>query len=158
MKTKPLNITCTPDFSRIHYRDLEDFLGHTYGVRGVNVLKRGGFTKWDHPIYHIKKIHSIECLPPKERIHCIRRGNLQTILITLCVDSHIPPGKYILDTEPRPEPLDQYKKLLRQHRDPLHRECIQFKNRHSDDRHFRRVSRVIDQTLCVWLRRRSEPT
>jgi len=153
MKKPQLNIVYTPNCWRIHYLNLEDFLRSVYGLRDFDILKRAKVIHGDFPVYIITKSLTFTRTKTKE----LRRASINQILTTLCVDGHILPGTYVLDTTPPKSPIKQYKQLLLTHRDPLHPACIQFKNRHLDNRYFCQMCRQIDHTFCEWLRNESEP-
>jgi len=156
MATKRLKIVYTTNSKRVHYRDLENFLVWVYHLRDFNVLRAAGATNGLYPEYLIEKVLPVSLLDRAAQVRNGRPANLALILTTLCVDSHIPPGRYVLDTKRLPAPIEVYKSLLRQHLDPLHPECIRFKSLHRNEPRFRKLSRVIDRSLTEWLKEQPE--
>jgi len=156
MPTRRLEIVYTTNSKRVHYQDLEDFLARIYHLQGFNTLRAAGATHGLYPEYLIERVLPNSLLTRAALIRTGRPGDLALILTTLCVDGHIPPGRYVLDTAKRPAPIEAYKSLLRQHLDPLHPECSRFKNRHHSNPHFRKMSRVIDRSFTEWLKEHPE--
>lgn len=156
MSTRRLEIVYTSNSKRVHYRDLEDFLARVYHFRRFNALRAAGATHGLCPEYLIERVLPAGLLDRAAQIRTGRPADMCLVLTTLCVDGHIPPGKYVLDTKKRPAPLEVYQSLLRQHLDPLHPECIHFKNRHRRDPRFRKLSRVVDRSLTEWLKEQPE--
>lgn len=151
-----LQITHTPPFHRIYYRDLETYLAQVYRVNGFNVLKAAGVTHNIYPEYLIQGVIPKQLRQEAARIRVGAKSSLILTLETLCVDGHIPPGHYIIDTYRETPPLDIYKRLLQRHLDPMHPECIHFKERHLGNSHFRKLARVIDLSLVEWLKKQPE--
>lgn len=151
-----LPIIHAPPFSRIGYRDLEAYLTRVYHLAGFHVLKAAGTAPGINPEYLVRGVIPEHLQPEAARIRAGYRGDLALILETLCVDSYIPPGHYIIDTRREPPPLEVYKRLLRRHLDPLHPECIRFKEQHRANAYFRKLARVIDRSLMEWLKKQPE--
>ena len=151
-----LPIIYTPPFHRVHYRDLEIYLTRVYRVNNFNVLKAAGVTHGICPEYLIQGVIPSQLRQEAARIRVGAKGSLILTLETLCVDGHIPPGCYVIDTHPKIPPLDTYKRLLRQHLNPMHPECIDFKEEHQGDSHFQKLIRIIDRSFMEWLEKHSE--
>ncbi len=153
MSQHKLKITHSPPFRRIHYRALEVYLSRVYHLTGFSALKAAGVAHGLTPEYLIGTK-----IPPhlQAKARKIRAGspclNLNLVLTVLCADNHIPAGQYILDTHRKPDPIEMYKHLLQQTHDPIHPECVRFKERHRSDPRFRRKARIIDQSLIEWLK------
>jgi len=156
MATKRLKIVYTTNSKRVHYRNLKNFLSWVYHLRDFNVLRAAGATHGLYPEYLIKRALPASLLDHAARVRAGRPADLSLILTTLCVDGHVPPGRYVLDTTKRPAPIEVYKSLLRRHLDPLHPECIRFKNRHRSNPRFRKMSRVVDRSFIEWLKEHPE--
>lgn len=162
MPQKSLPIAYIPPFHRVHYRALETYLARVYRLNSFNVLKAAGAVHGLYPEYLIQ-----ETVPPSLRalaIH-IRTGtrtgarcnDLGLILTVLCADGHIPAGRYVIDTQREPGPLETYKTLLQRTLDPLDPECVRFKEKHRGNSRFRKKTRIIDRSLVEWLKQqRSE--
>ncbi len=154
MPHQKLKIIHAPPFYRIHYQALESYLAHVYRLTGFNILQSIGTTHGIHPEYLIEGVIPDRLQAQADRIRTGRRADLALILTVLCTDGHIPPGQYVIDTNRPQPPLEAYKRLLRKHLNPLHRECVQFKERHRADNNFRKIARVIDHSLLEWLKSR----
>jgi hypothetical protein len=97
-------------------------------------------------------------IPPhlKAAADRIRAGgrcrDLGLALTVLCADRHIPAGQYIIDTRREEDPVEAYKRLLQQTRDPLHPDCVRFKTEHRKAPRFRKRAGIIDRSLVEWLK------
>jgi hypothetical protein len=155
-QNQPLPITNIPPFYRVRRHDLEVFLTRIYRLAGFDILKAAGAVPGVNPEYLVQGMIPETFQTDAARIRAGRPGKLALILEVLCVDGHIPPGHYIINTHRDPPPLEVYKRILRQHLDPMHPECIRFKERHRANSHFRKLARVIDRSLIEWLEKQPE--
>jgi hypothetical protein len=154
MPRQKLKITFIPPFYRVHYLALEGFLACVYRLTNYSVLRAAGATHGLYPEYLVQGVVPRSLRAQAGRIRAGSPcGDLGLILTVLCADGHIPAGQYIIDTRRKPGPLEVYKTLLQETLDPLAPECVQFKERHRKDAHFRKKARVIDQSLIEWLKR-----
>jgi hypothetical protein len=137
---------------RIKYRQLEAFLKKTYRMDDFDLLFAIGQVNGICPEYSVQAV-----IPPHlmRQAASIRRGhrtkNLNLILNVLCVDNHIPAGKYIIDTHKEPRPIDIYTSLIRRHQNPEHPECRSFKAQHRHERGFREQAAIIDKAVTDFL-------
>lgn len=153
--TRPtLEIVYTPPFQRVYYRALEAYLSSVYHLRRFNILRATGASHGVCPEYHIGEV-----IPPHLQADAarIRTGarcrDLGLALTVLCADKCIPAGRYIIDTHQEQDPIEVYKSLLQRTLDPIHLDCVRFKERHRSVRGFRKKVRVIDRSLIEWLKR-----
>lgn len=141
-----LRATLIPTY-KVHHRDLEQYLFQVYGVQDYDVLLAAHITPGVTMEFQVS-----DCTPPtgamRQRADELRAGrrvsSLAVVLSTLAVDRYIPPGKYVITTEPAPLPIDEYRELLTLHGTPDAEECINFKNRHQRDRNFMKHAATID--------------
>lgn len=152
--TQPkLEIVDTPPFKRVHYRALEVYLTRVYRLTRFDALKAAGTTHGVYPEYRISAK-----IPPhlQEAANRIRTGrrchDLSLALTVLCADRHIPAGQYIIDTRQEEDPIEVYKRLLQRTLDPIHPDCVRFKETHRSTRRFRKRAAIIDRSLIAWLK------
>jgi hypothetical protein len=94
---------------RVHYRRLEEYLAKVYRMEGFDFLLASGAVPGLIPEYAVSPT-----LPPAQDAHdradAIRSGrrtrDVALILNVLCRDGFIPAGRYIIDTRPKPSPID----------------------------------------------------
>lgn len=160
MARPKLKIVNTPPFQRVHYRALEVYLAKVYRLTRFDALKAAGATHGIYPEYRIDAE-----IPPhlQEAANRIRTGrrcrDLGLALTVLCADRHISAGQYIIDTRREADPIKVYKHLLQRTLDPIHPDCVRFKELHRDARRFRKKAAIIDRSLVAWLKqeRSGEP-
>ena len=154
MSQSKLKITRTPPFRRVHYQTLETYLIQVYRFTKFSVLKAAGISHGVYPEYRIEAEIPPHLQAKAKRIragtHC---GNLGLALTVLCADGHIPAGLYVIDTRRKPDPIEAYKHLLQQTHDPIHPECVRFKEKHRNVPRFREGVGVIDRALVEWLKK-----
>lgn len=153
--TQPkLEIVDDPPFRRVHYRALEVYLAKVYRLTRFNVLKTAGVSHGIYPEYHIGTE-----IPPHLQAAAdqIRTGahchNLGLVLTVLCADHYIPADQYIIDTRRKEDPIKAYKRLLQQTLNPIHPDCVRFKEKHRSIPRFRKRARIIDRSLVEWLKK-----
>lgn len=140
---------------RVHYTDLETYLGAVYRMRDFQFFKATGFAPGLVPEYTVTGV-----LPPswesQNKAERIRNGqrtsDLLLILNVLCLDGFIPAGKYLIDTKVKTPPLEVYRALLETHRNPRANECVQFREKHRNDKDFTKKAAVLDNAVDEWLR------
>jgi len=154
-KPKPkLTAIHLPHF-RVHHTDLEKYLETVYRMRDFRFFKATGFTPGLIPEYRVSGN-----LPPawesKNKAERIRSGqrtsDMLLILNVLCLDGFIPAGHYLIDTKPKPKPIEIYRALLERHRDPLARECVQFREKHRTTPGFSKQAAVFDNAVVEWIK------
>lgn len=152
-----LPVTQKATHYRVHYLTLERHIAQVYHLQGFNVLHASKATTGLYPEYLIEAGVPANYQSEAKRI---RRGgsssNLALILAMLHDDGDLPTGRCIIDTTPPQPPLEAYKQLLQNTLDPLHPACIALKERHRDDKNFRKQARVIDSSLLNWLKNQSK--
>lgn len=149
----PLEVTAIPVY-RVNYRTLQDYLKKVFGME-VKLMQVLGLTPGMAPVYTVSatkpcpvckgvsgrecnqcygsgRVKNVAAINHAQQCDNIRRGyhskNMNMIFYVLCLDGFIPPGQYILDTS-RPESrLERYRELVEEHKDPLHRVCVDFRN------------------------------
>jgi hypothetical protein len=136
---------------RVKQRKLEEYVTLVYRMRDFDFLKATGYTPGMIPEYQVTGTLP-ESYFARRQVDAIRRGDrvrdIPLILNTLAADGHIPPGKYLIDTHPEPPPIDLYTFLLRSTEDPLHPDCLAFKEEHKADRTFMEQSIHLDRA-CI---------
>ena len=153
MPRKSLPIAYIPPFHRVHYRALEAYLARVYRLTGFNILKAAGATHGLYPEYLVQGVIPRDLQAQAGRIRTgAHYSNLSLILTVLCADGHIPAGRYVIDTQREPEPLEVYKTLLQRTLDPLDPKCVRFKEKYRGNSHFRKKARIIDRSLVEWLK------
>jgi len=154
--TQPkLEIVDIPPFRRVHYRALEVYLAKVYNLTRFNVLKTAGASHGMGLEYHISTEIPSHLQVEADEIRTGRRGrNLGLVLTVLCADHHIPAGQYVINTHREEDPIEAYKRLLQQTLDPIHRDCVRFKEKHRSTPRFRKKARVIDRSLIEWLKKK----
>lgn len=157
MKKSPrpkLPVIARPPFFRVHYLALERHLSHVYKLHNFRVLEAAGAGHGLCPEYLIRGEIPAEWRSLTNRI---RTGapstDLWLILTMLCADGDIPSGWYVIDTKRLRTPLSVYKETLQRTLDPLHHECVQLKEQHRNNAHFRKAARIIDRSLLDWLKK-----
>lgn len=155
-RPKPkLTMIHLPHF-RVHHSDLETYLGTIYRMRGFDFFKATGLTPGLIPEYSVTG-----ALPPafesKNKAakirHGQRTGDIALILNVLCLDGFVPAGHYLIDTKPKPKPIEVYRALLEKHRDPLASECVRFRDKHRGTPGFRKQAAAFDKAVADWLRK-----
>ena len=132
---------------RVHYLDLQVYLARVYRMRNYDLLKATGITNGMFPEYLVTGI-----LPEAKNINQqtdnIRRGRrtrqLGLVLDVLCTDGFIPVGKYVIDTTLPPDPFLVYTRLIDEHQDPNHTECVAFRKQHRSPE-FQRRAKILDK-------------
>jgi hypothetical protein len=132
---------------RVHYMDLQAYLAKVYRMQGYDILKATGATNGMFPEYLVTG-RMPDARNIGQQVDNIRRGRrtrqLALILDVLCRDGFIPPGKYVIDTTLPPDPYLVYTKLIGEHQDPNHPECVEFREKQrSPD--FKRRAKVLDK-------------
>ena len=157
MKKSPrpkLPVIARPPFFRVHYLALERHLSRIQAPQLPRVGSRRSQPRALSRIPHKREI------PAEWRslTNRIRTGapstDLWLVLTMLCVDGDIPSGWYVIDTKRLRTPLSVYRETLQRTLDPLHHECVQLKERHRNNAHFRKAARIIDRSLLDWLKKK----
>jgi len=149
-----LEIVNIPPFRRVHYRALEVYLAKVYRLTRFNALKASGASHGICPEYLIDAKIPPHLQTDADRVRAgVRCRNLGLALTVLCADRHIPAGQYLIDTRREEDPIEVYKRLLQRTLDPIHPDCVRFKERHRSAPRFRKKARVIDRSLIEWLKK-----
>jgi hypothetical protein len=132
---------------RVHYLDLQAYLAKVYRMKGFDLLKAAGAVHGLCPEYIVTG-RVPQAANAGQQMDNIRRGritrNVDLILNVLCVDGFIPKGKYVIDTKKPPNPIEEYTRMLNDHMDPNHPDCVTFKKKHpSSD--FQRRAKLMDK-------------
>jgi hypothetical protein len=143
---------------RVHYTALEEYLVKVYQMREYDFLVAAGCVPGTVPQYEVRGE-----LPPAwdgaAQANRIRAGqrtrNVALILNVLCIDGFIPAGTYIIDTKPRPAPIELYRRLLYKTRDPHHAECVQFRQTHREPE-FQEQASLLDKAVLEWQKSQTE--
>lgn len=80
-----------------------------------------------------------------------RTRDLAAVLNVLCADGFIPAGKYALDTRARVSPVEAYRRLLEEVRNPAAAVCVAFRDKHHADADFRKKAGLMDAAVSEWL-------
>ncbi len=144
-----LKMTVTPH-CRVHYRDLEHYIGlvlkiKNYDVRGATGA-RGAMT----PEFAVTGV-----LPPAnnmgQQVFDIRCGfstrNLGLILNVLCIDGFIHPGIYVIDMTEDRMPIEEYRKVLNDSHDLLDPRCLKIKKENKGNKGFAKMAKVLDEQI-----------
>jgi len=140
---------------RVHYRHLEAYLVEVYRMREFDFFLATGVTPGMAPEYNV-----VPELPPawecEQRANKIRAGrrtkDVSLILTVLCIDGFIPAGTYVIDTRKPTPPIDVYRALLQQTRDPLDPKCVKYRETHQSDQEFTKKAAELDHAVIEWLR------
>lgn len=129
---------------RVHYTDLEEFVNKVLNTE-FKFLKSAGMTHGMIPEYRVDG----QILANDRRVSQIRNGRIgQSVGLMLNVLAHdgkISKGDYVIDTYKKPHPMDVYRQLLEDHRDPNHPECRRLRRQHQRDKVFTRNAALLDE-------------
>jgi len=153
-KPKPKLPAITVPVYRVHYRALETYFAEVYRLRDYDFLRAtgaGGLAVEYRVTAELTSAWNARALA--DHIRCGQRTtNVQLILNVLCIDGFIGPGQYIIDTRPKPNPIDQYRLLLDKTHNPQDARCIQFCANHRGDRVFTEQAAILDKAVASWLK------
>jgi hypothetical protein len=136
---------------RVHYQALERFISTVYRSREVDFLEAAGAVPGMVPEFDVTgKVPGGRDWD--KRIDWIKSGgNVNRfgylVLELLAFEKYIPPGKYIIDTKAAPDPTEVYKQLITTYLDPLHPQCLTFKDRHANDAQFTKRAALVDAAV-----------
>jgi len=149
-----LEIVDIPPFRGVHYRALEVYLAKVYHLTRFNALKAAGASHGVYPEYHIGAEIPSHLQAAANQIQTGKHGcDLGLVLTVLCADHHIPAGRYVIDTHREEDPTEAYKRLLQRTLDPIHPDCVRFKEKHRNTPRFRKKAGIIDRSLVEWLKK-----
>jgi hypothetical protein len=136
---------------RVHYQALERFITAVYRSCEVDFLDAAGAVPGMIPEFDVTgKLP--EGRDWEKRIDWIKSGGrisryASLVLELLVFEKYIPAGKYIIDTKAAPDPTEVYKQLITTHLDPLHPQCLAFKDRHANDVTFTKRAALVDAAV-----------
>jgi len=144
-----LKMTITPH-CRVHYRDLERYIGLVFKIKNYDVRQATGARGAMTPEFAVTGV-----LPPanniSQQVFDIRRGfgtrKLGLILDVLCMDGFINPGIYVIDMAKDEMPIEEYRKALNESHDLLDPRCLKIKEANRGNKDFARQVRALDQQI-----------
>lgn len=142
---------------KVHYKDLEAYVAKVYGLKYFDFKFAVGLKVEGSQVdYGIIQGQIPETDGYIRQIGDIRLGqktrNVPLLLNLLVKDGYIPAGRYLILTNPVAVPSEIYRTMLMQTRDPLHPDCLAFKEQFLEDRAITELCGKLDNAMIERLK------
>jgi len=156
MPTNPkpiLKVSLIPVF-RVHFEDLERYIKTVFGF-DFDLLFLTGTVAGVIPEYQVngRIVNDAHKRQAEQIKNGQRNKNLRLILNVLAAEGYIHFGRYIIDTNPKPNPTDLYRSLLEAGYAPDSQQCVAFKHEHRDNPTFVERAAILDTAVLEEMER-----